>query len=85
MEGKTMHTKLTLRLDRDLIRRAKSHSRRAGKSVSALVGDFFSLLSVDRESEGPSLTPRVRSLTGILKRARVTEQDYRKHLMDKHR
>jgi hypothetical protein len=80
-----MHTKLTLRLDRDLIRRAKSHSRRAGKSVSALVGDFFSLLSEDRASEGPPLTPRVRSLVGILKRARVTEQDYRKHLTDKHR
>jgi hypothetical protein len=85
MEGKTMYTKLTLRLDRDLIRRAKSHSRRAGKSVSALVGDFFSLLSENRASEEAPLTPRVRSLIGILKRARVTEQDYRKHLTDKHR
>ena len=80
-----MHTKLTLRLDRDLIRRAKSHSRRTGKSVSALVGDFFSLLSEDRTSEKLPLTPRVRSLIGILKPNRVTEQDYRKHLTDKHR
>jgi hypothetical protein len=85
MEGKTMHTKLTLRLDRDLIRRAKSHSRRTGKSVSALVGDFFSLLSEDRASKELPLTPRVRSLIGILKSTRVTEQDYRKHLADKHR
>jgi hypothetical protein len=85
MEGKTMHTKLTLRLDRDLIRRAKSHSRRTGKSVSALVGDFFSLLSEDRTSEKLPLTPRVRSLIGILTPTRVTEQDYRKHLTDKHR
>jgi len=53
--------------------------------VSALVGDFFSLLSEDRASEAPSLAPRVRSLIGILKHAGVTEQDYRKHLMDKHR
>ena len=80
-----MHTKLTLRLDRDLIRRAKSHSRRAGKSVSALVGDFFSLLSENRASGEPPLTPRVRSLIGILKHTRVTEQDYRKHLIEKHR
>ncbi len=80
-----MQTKLTLRLDRDLIRRAKSHSRRAGKSVSALVADFFSLLSENRPSAEPPLTPRVRSLIGILKNARVTEQDYRRHLMEKHR
>ena len=53
--------------------------------MSALVGDFFSLLSEDRASEAPSLAPRVRSLIGILKHAGVTEQDYRKHLMDKHR
>ena len=79
-----MQTKLTLRLDRDLIRRAKSHSRRAGKSLSSLVADFFSLLSENRPTEEPHLTPRVRSLIGILKNAKVTEQDYRKHLMEKH-
>ena len=78
-----MNTKLTLRLNRDLIRRAKAHSRRTGKSVSALVADFFSLLSDNRSSEEPALTPRVRSLIGILKHARVTEEDYRKHLMEK--
>jgi hypothetical protein len=80
-----MNTKLTLRLNRDMIRRAKAHSRRTGKSVSALVGDFFSLLSEDRPTEEPTLTPRVRSLVGVLRGAKVTEEDYRKHLMEKHR
>ena len=80
-----MQTKLTLRLDRDLIRRAKSHSRQAGKSVSALVADFFSLLSENRPPEEPPLTPRVRSLVGVLRNATITEQDYRKHLIKKHR
>ena len=80
-----MHTKLTLRLDQELIRGAKAHSRRTGKSVSALVGDFFSLLSEHEPAEDRAPTPRVRSLIGILKNARVTEQDYRKHLAEKHR
>jgi hypothetical protein len=80
-----MNTKLTLRLDRELIRRAKAHSRRTGKSVSALVGDFFSLLSEHQPVADRAPTPRVRSLIGVLKNARVTEQDYRKHLAEKHR
>ena len=80
-----MTTKLTLRLDHDLIRRAKSHSRRSGKSVSALVADFFALLTEDGLPEKPSLTPRVRALIGVLKGATVTEDDYRNHLVEKHR
>jgi hypothetical protein len=81
----TMTTKLPLRLDRNLIRRAKSHSRRSGKSVSALVADFFALLTEERPPEQPTLTPRVRALIGALKGATVTEEDYRNHLVEKHR
>ncbi|MBE0418315.1 MAG: hypothetical protein IBX63_11175 [Coriobacteriia bacterium] len=40
-----MGTKLTLRLDEDLIRRAKRHSARSGKSVSRLVADYFALIA----------------------------------------
>lgn len=80
-----MQTKLTLRLDRELIRRAKSHSRRSGKSVSALVADFFSLLGTDAPSKETPLPARVRSLIGAFKGSTVTEEDYRKHLMEKYR
>jgi Family of unknown function (DUF6364) len=80
-----MQTKLTLRLDQDLIRRAKSHSRRSGKSLSALVADFFTLLSEDRPAGEPSLPPRVRSLIGAFKGSTATKEDYRKHLAEKYR
>ena len=80
-----MQTKLTLRLDRELIRRAKSHSRRSGKSVSALVADFFSLLEEQQPRADETLTPRVRSLLGILEGRKVSEKDYRRHLEDKYR
>ena len=42
-----MKTKLTLRLDDQLIRKAKDYSDRSGKSVSRLVADYFSLIESD--------------------------------------
>jgi hypothetical protein len=78
-------TKLTLRLDEALIRRAKRHSARSGKSVSRLVADYFALIdAADSEAAG-ELTPRVRSLVGVLAGASADERDYRTHLLDKHR
>ena len=40
-----MQTKLTLRLDDELIEEAKSYAARAGKSVSQIVADYFRLLT----------------------------------------
>lgn len=77
-----MQTKLTLRLDQDLIHRAKAFARTSGKSVSQLVADFFSLLEEDRP--GISITPTVRSLKGMLRGHQVDEEDYRRHLEEKY-
>jgi hypothetical protein len=41
-----MQTKLTLRLDDELVRKAKKFSKRAGKSVSKIVADYFDKLEV---------------------------------------
>lgn len=79
-----MQSKLTLRLDDDVIRRVKRYSARSGKSLSRLVEDYFALISAGLEASGLDLTPRVRSLLGALSSARVSEDDYRKHLEDKH-
>ena len=80
-----MNTKLTLRLDEQLIRNAKRYSTKSGKSVSKLVADYFALLDVDEDIPGTEITPRVRSLIGSLKGATVTEADYRRHLEEKYR
>lgn len=79
-----MSTKLTLRLDEDLIRRAKQHSARSGKSVSRLVADYFALIGAEDRQVATDLTPRVRSLVGALVGAKVDERDYRRHLEKKH-
>ena len=80
-----MNTKLTLRLDDGLIRDAKRHASKSGKSVSRLVADYFALIDSMDERPGTEITPRVRALMGSLKGATATEEDYRRHLEDKYR
>ena len=78
-----MQTKLTLRLDEKLVKKAKTYAKRTGKSVSQLVAEYFSLLSSGPESE-PELTPAVRKLLGVLGEGTGTE-DYKTYLEEKHR
>ncbi|MBI4755807.1 MAG: antitoxin [Betaproteobacteria bacterium] len=80
-----MNSKLTLRLDDELIRNAKRYSSKSGKSLSRLVADYFALIDAGEKAHGRELTPRVRSLFGALADSSVTEQDYRRHLEEKHR
>jgi len=79
-----MKTKLTLRIDENLVKRAKSHSRKAGKSVSQMVADYFALLAEEPSLEVSELSPLVRSLKGVLRGADVSEDSYRQHLEKKY-
>lgn len=79
-----MNTKLTLRLDDELIRKAKAHARQVGKPVSKLVEDYFAVLTAPPRGGTSELTPRVRRLKGILRGAEVDEETYRRHLEDKY-
>jgi hypothetical protein len=79
-----MQSKLTLRLDADVIRRIKRYSKRSGKSLSRLVEDYFALLGARSDASEPDLTPRVRSLLGALSATRVSEEDYHRHLEERH-
>ena len=54
-----MQTKLTLRLDDDLIEKAKSYAKGTGRSVSQMVADYFALLEKDLVDDGDVLTPIV--------------------------
>ena len=58
-----MQTKLTLRLEDELIRKAKRYSKKTGKSVSMIVADYSEKLDVffsPEEIEG--ITPKVATL-----------------------
>jgi hypothetical protein len=79
-----MNAKLTLRLDDELIRKAKAHARQIGKPVSKLVEDYFGVLTAPRRRGRSELPPRVRRLKGLLRGADVDEETYRRHLEDKY-
>lgn len=79
-----MSTKLTLRMDEQLIARAKKYARRSGKSVSQLVADFFALLGQTSKNDMSSISPKVKSLRGLLKDSSIHTRDYRRHLEEKY-
>ena len=86
----TMSTKLTLRLNAELIAAAKQYAQSQGRSVSTLVGDYFAQLAGQAhrpvESEpGSRSGPLTRSLRGALRGSAVTEADHKAHLQAKHR
>lgn len=80
-----MQTKLTLRLEDQLIEQAKSYAAHAGKSVSQIVADYFTLLTSKKVKTSLPSTPVTQSLRGLLRESTVDEQDYKKYLEEKHR
>lgn len=79
-----MNTKLTLRMDEDVIRGAKTYAERSGQSVSRLVEDYLRVLARGARTPGKELTPRVASLLGALKGSIVSEDDYYEYLEKKY-
>ncbi len=79
-----MQTKLTLRMEEALVRRAKRYSARSGRSVSRLVSDYFALIDSGLDANAAELTPRVQSLIGALAQRDVAEEDYKRHIEQKH-
>ncbi len=79
-----MNTKLTLRLDEDLIQSAKSYSAKTGKSVSKIVADYFALIDKKLSGRQREISPLTRSLRGSLKKGKVLEEDYKKYLEEKY-
>lgn len=83
-----MQTKLTLRLEDQLITHAKDYARRSGKSLSQLVADYFTRLEGATPAPSP-LPPLTARLKGALAQAQtgdiLDEEDYRDYLAEKHR
>ncbi|SJM91559.1 conserved hypothetical protein [Crenothrix polyspora] len=77
-----MQTKLTLRLEEELINRAKIYAKDHDKSLSQIVSDYFHLLSQQTKTEPHC--PITQALTGIIAGENVSEADYKQHLQDKY-
>ena len=79
-----MQTKLTLRLEDQLIEQAKSYAAQAGKSVSQIVAEYFKLLTSQKMTTSSPSKPITQSLRGLLREAKLDEKDYKKYLEGKH-
>ncbi|WP_269525985.1 DUF6364 family protein [Coraliomargarita parva] len=79
-----MQTKLTLRMDDTVIRKAKKLAHKRGTSVSRIFSDFITEAEDDPELD--ELGAITASMVGVLGDVDLEDEreDYRKHLEDKY-
>ncbi len=82
-----MSTKLTLRLDDGVIRKAKKKARNEGVSLSRMVEDYFKSVA-ELEQHEIRETPVLYEIAGVLSGKTKPEKaktEYRKRLAEKYR
>jgi Family of unknown function (DUF6364) len=87
MEAALMTTKLTLRLDDTVIRKAKKTARTTGVSLSRMVEDYFKAVTEQGAQEARE-SPVLYEVSGVLSGKQDAAQlrtGYRKHLSEKYR
>ncbi len=63
-----MNTKLTLSIEKDVIKIAKKYAKEKGQSLSEMVENYFKFVTLQRvNTKEIELSPRVKKLRGILK------------------
>lgn len=80
-----MQTKLTLRIEDAVVRKAKHLARKRGTSVSRMFSDF---IAEEPDQDLPNtLGDITASMVGVLSASRLIDdkQEYRNHLEEKHR
>jgi hypothetical protein len=75
-----MDAKLTLNIDKDIARRAKSYAKSEGRSLSDLVENYLKLLTKNASIEESEFTPRVKSLLGCV--SLPDDFDYKKEISE---
>jgi hypothetical protein len=81
-----MNTKLTLKLDKDIIERAKSYAKERNTSLSMLVANYFKALGEKKDDSDIELSPIVQELSGIivLPEDFNPEEEYTSYLIEKY-
>lgn len=74
-----METKLTLRLDKEVIVRAKDYAQNHKISLSKMVESYLDSVT-KKKSKDIEITPLVKSLSGVIKLPR--DFDYKKEYTD---
>ena len=83
-----MDTKLTLKLDKNIISKMKIYAKEHDTSLSNLVENFFESMAVYSAEKTPAkVSPRVKELTGVirLKKEFNRKKEYADYLMKKYK
>jgi hypothetical protein len=75
-----MNKKLTLTIDKDVIKQAKKYSKEKGKSLSEMVENYLKATSEKKEIKSDHSTALTRSLRGSFKEP--SGFDYKKSLSE---
>lgn len=80
-----METKLTLRLDSEIIAEAKKYAGKRKTSVSKLVKNYLESM-VSRSGGDEHISPLVKSLSGVIEMKKEADYKtaYKKHIADKY-
>ena len=73
-----MNTKLTLTIERDIIRKAKKYARQKGRSLSDIIENYLKVITKDTPDTDIKITPLTKSLRGTFKAP--AEFDYKEEL-----
>jgi len=74
-----MNTKLTLTIEQEIIKRAKSYAKKKNRSLSDIIENYLKTLTKEEQKQKENnLSPIVKSLKGSFKMAK--NLDYKKEL-----
>ncbi len=80
------YVKLTLRLDKAVIRQAKEYARKHNRSISKLVENYLRFITGPANREDVTDTPITNQLAGILKgKAELDSEHYAEYLIEKYK
>lgn len=81
-----MNIKLTLKLNKRVIERAKRYSRKRKTSISQIVESHLNALTID-ETKDLEITELVKSISGVISPDKISNyrSDYKKYITKKYK
>jgi len=81
-----MDTKLTLKLNEDIIEKAKEYAKAKKTSLSDLIENYLQKLTTDKKNNN-TITPLVKSLSGVISLSKNynDKKEYTNYLTNKYK
>ncbi|MDZ4664398.1 MAG: DUF6364 family protein [Bacteroidota bacterium] len=81
-----MDTKLTLKLNEDIIEKAKEYAKAKKTSLSDLIENYLQKLTTDKKNN-KTITPLVKSLSGVISLSKNynDKKEYTNYLTNKYK